>query len=52
MTFQHQQTCQFRTCPCVACVKKRQISQAQASKRAAIRQGQYKVWQRNALISY
>mmetsp|Transcript_15158 Transcript_15158/g.45700 ORF Transcript_15158/g.45700 Transcript_15158/m.45700 type:complete len:314 (-) Transcript_15158:545-1486(-) len=42
VTFQHQQTCQFRTCPCVACEKKRQISQAQASKRAAIRQGQYK----------
>jgi GNAT superfamily N-acetyltransferase len=33
VTFQHQQTCQYRHCPCNLCIKKRSISQAQASKR-------------------
>lgn len=42
VTFQHQQNCQFRDCPCVACYKKRQISRAQANKRAMLRTGHYK----------
>lgn len=29
VTFQHQQQCQWRACPCNLCVKKRSISQAQ-----------------------
>jgi DM DNA binding domain len=29
VTFQHQQTCTYRHCPCNLCIKKRSISQAQ-----------------------
>lgn len=35
VTFQHQQSCQWRNCPCNLCTKKRNISQAQAHKRHA-----------------
>jgi hypothetical protein len=35
VTFQHQQSCQWRACPCNLCLKKRNISQAQAHKRHA-----------------
>lgn len=36
VTFQHQQACPWRACPCNLCIKKRSISQAQVHTAAGL----------------